>query len=444
MIRLVSKARVIGLITSAALIFSVFVVLPGMGADEGKDKDGLYRPLGLFTEVLTLVKSNYVESVDTKPLFAGAYSGLTEAMDPFSEYVPPEKMAAFSAAQAAKEKKEAVDTGIVLARKFGYPVVVAAIAGSPAAAAGVQSDDVLEKIDGQPTRGMAIWEVEAKLAGKPGGRVSLTVVREGKPRHRTFDVVRASWAPKAPWAARVEGETVLTIPSFSPGTTEALKAILAPLDRTKPLILDLRSNAWGSFDEAARSAALFVAPGPLGELKGRKIESKAFSAGPGERVHESRLVLLMDSGTAGPAELFASALRDAAAKEAGIRVAALPKDATRMVATANDGSEVPVEDEPAPSSPMDNKSPVRLVGEPTVGMGFTSQIVKLASGGALRISVGKIHTVSGRVLSPKGIAPDDRVYPLPQDDGAGSKAPADMIMQRGLKILSEQRSKSAA
>jgi carboxyl-terminal processing protease len=443
MIRPVSKTRVIGLIASAALIVSVFIVLPGMGADENKDKDGLYRPLGLFTEVLTLVKSNYVEPVEMKPLFTGAYAGMTEAMDPFSEYVPPEKMAAFTAAQASREKKEAIEPGIVLARKFGYPVVVAAVAGSPAAAAGVQSDDVIEKIDGQSTRGLALWEIDAKLAGKPGGRVTLTIVREGKPRHRTAEILRASWTPKAPWTSRVEGETVLTIPSFAPGTAEAVKAILGPLDRTKPLILDLRSSAYGSFDEAARCAALFVAPGPLGELKGRKIEPRTFKAEPGERLHDSRLVLLVDSGTAGPAELFASAVRDAAAKEAGVKMTANGEPAKREPEDFDDARA----EQPAPESPIKeqdkSRMAVRLVGEPTVGMGFTAQIVKLASGGALRISVGKIHTVTGRELSPRGLAPDDRVYPLPQDDTTG-KAPPDLIMQRGLKILSEQLSKSAA
>jgi carboxyl-terminal processing protease len=440
----VSRTRALGLIASVALIFGVFVVLPGMGADEGKD--GLYRPLSLFTEVLTLVKSNYVESVDMKPLFAGAYSGMTEAMDPFSEYVPPEKMAAFNAAQSAKEKKEALDTGIVLARKFGYPVVVAAIVGSPAAAAGVQSDDVVERIDGQPTRGMALWEVDAKLAGKPGGRVTLTIVREGKPRHRTFDIVRGSWTPQAPSASRVEGETVVKIPSFTPGTAEALKALLAPLDRTRPLILDLRSSALGTFDEAARCAALFVPPGPLGELKGRKIEPRTFRAEPGERVHENRLVLLVDSGTAGPAELFASAVRDAAAREAGVKAVANGDAPKRELDDSDDVSPVSP-DQPVPENAVKDQDKsrllVRIVGEPTVGMGFTAQIVRLGSGGALKISVGKIHTVAGRTLSPKGLAPDDRVYPLPQDDGS-AKAPADLIMQRGLKVISEQRSKSAA
>ena len=88
------------------------------------------------------------------------------------------------------------------------------------------------------------------------------------------------------------------------------------------------------------------------------------------------------------------------------------------------------------------KLAVRLVGEPTVGMGFTAQVVRLASGGSLKLSVGKIRTVAGKALCPKGLQPDDRVYHGP-DDAAGRLDP---ILQRGLKVLSESaiRAKAAA
>ncbi len=435
-----SKTRALSVAASAALLLALFVVLPGMGADE-KDKEGkeaLYRPLGLFTEVLGLVRSNYVEPTELKPLLGGSFSGMTEAMDPFSEYVPPDKMAAFSAFEAAKEKREILDTGIVLARRFGFPVVVAAVAGSPAAAAGVKSDDVIEKIDGALTRSMALWELESRLSGKAGGRVHLAVVREGKPRHRTLDIVRAGWTPAVPSAERIDGETVIRIPAFVPGTTAALKEILKPLDRTRPLVLDLRSSATGSFDEAARAAALFVPAGPLGELSGRRIETKTFRSEPGERVHESRLVLLVDSGTAGAAELFASAVRDAGTRDAGAK----PVIQDRKKPGTEDPDAPEVFDPGADASKAGEKMKlaVRLVGEPTVGMGFTAQVVKLASGGSLKLSVGKIRTVAGKALCPKGLQPDDRVYHGPDDAGGR----LDPILQRGLKVLSESASRAKA
>lgn len=435
-----SKSRVLGLVASASLLLALFVVLPGMGADErDKEKGGaLYRPLGLFTEVLGLVRSNYVEPVELKPLLSGAFSGMTEALDPFSEYVPPDKMAAFSAWEASREKKDVLDTGIVLARRFGFPVVVAAVEGSPAAAAGVRSDDVIEKVDGQLTRNVALWEIDAKLSGKAGGRVRLEVVREGKPRHRTIDIVRASWSPAAPSAQRVEGETVIRIPSFAPGAAAEIRKILAPLDRTHAVILDVRSNATGSYDEAARAAALFVSPGPLGELRGRRIAGRTFRAEPGERVHESRLVVLVDSGTAGAAELFASAVRDATVR-APATEAKIVRDDKVAKKDDEDAVEADLSRETAKGA---EKLAVRLVGETTVGMAFTAQVVKLSSGGSLRLSVGKVHTLSGKALCPKGLQPDDRVFHGAADEGAGKSDP---ILRRGIKVLGEAaRLKAAA
>jgi len=439
----VSRNRLVGIACSALLLLTLFVVLPGIGADE-KDKsarESLYRPLGLFTDVLSLVRANYVEEVETRPLLAGAFSGMAEAMDPFAEYVSPEKMAAYESYVAARSK-DLPELGIVLARRMNYPVVVAAIAGSPAEAAGVMSDDLVEKIDGRLARGLALWEVESLLAGKPGGRIRLAIVREGKPRRRTIDIVRASWSPSAPSGSRSGSETVVRIPAFGPGTAAAVKAILAPLDRTKPLVLDLRNNAWGSFDEAARTAALFTPSGPLGELKGRKIETKSFRAEPGERVHESRLVLILDSGSAGPAELFAAALQEALNKSGGAQ-ASSAKKAKSETEPPESGEEWPDEAAP-PSTPAAwNGKLVRIVGEPSMGMGFLQESVRLQSGGSLKLSVGKIRTVSGRALSPKGLVPDDRVYHVPPDE-TQSITPADPFLDRAVKVLAESRPKAAA
>ncbi len=428
-----TKTRALALLASAALILTVFVVLPGVGADEktNSSKDALYRPLGLFTEVLSLVRSNYVEPVELKPLLSGAFAGLTDAMDPFAEYIPPDRVANFNALRAAEEKGDVLDIGIVLARRFSYPVVVAATSGSPAAASGVKSDDIIEEIDGQPARSMAIWEVESKLAGKAGGRVRLTVVREGKPRRRTIDIVRSSWVPSAPFAVRAEGETIITISAFVPGTAAELKKILAPLDRTRPLLLDVRNNGIGSYDEAARCAALFVPAGPLGELRGRRIAAKSFRAEPGERVHAGHLVVLVDSGTAGPAEFFAAAVREAS----GARQTAIAsKEAEEDSSETGEEEEVP----PTPSA-----TPVRLVGEPTGGMGFMQRVIPLASGGSLKLSVGKFYGPAGRALSPKGLNPDDRVYQLPPEETPG-RPETDPFLKRGLKVLAELHGPLAA
>jgi len=431
----VTKSRLASFLGSLALLGTLFLVLPGLGADEKKEKggkDGLYRPLGLFAEVLSLVKGNYVEPVEVTPLLQGAFAGMTEAMDPFSEYVPPGRMAAFEAARAARGKADHVESGLVLARRGGYPVVVTAVPGSPAAVAGIRTDDVLEKVGGVSARGLALWEVEAALSGKPGGRASLLVVRDAKPRRQTVEIVRASWTPALPSAERVSGELVVRIPAFVPGTTDALAKLLAPLDRTKPLVLDLRGNARGEWDEAALAVSLLGPAGPVGDLKGRKVATRSWKAEPGRRVHEGGLVLLVDSGTGGPAELFVAALREAAAKEAGFDVAAAVRREERK-------AESGLDDDPgaAPAPAVEKgKLRVRVVGEPTFGMGITQEVVRLASGGALRITVGKVRTAAGRTLSPRGVAPDDRVFHVLPEEGEEGKLP-DPFLERALKVVTE-------
>ena len=429
-----TKSRLASFLGSLALLGTLFVVLPGLGADEKKDKgakDGLYQPLGLFTEVLSLVRGNYVEQVEVRPLMAGAFAGMTEAMDPFSEYVAPEKMAAFEAARAAREKADHVESGLVLARRAGYPVVVTAVPGSPAAAAGIRTDDLIEKVGDVSARSLALWEVEAALSGKPGGKGTVLVVREEKPRRRTFEIVRASWTPSLPTAERISGELVVKVPAFGAGTADALAKILEPLDRTKSIVLDLRGNAWGTWEEAARAAALLGPPGPIGELKGRKIETRSWSAEAGRRVHDGGLVLLVDSGTGGPAELFAAALREGAARELGVDVAAAARrdeKAAEAFAAEEPGA--------AAAAPDKSKLRVRVVGEPTFGMGLTQEVVRLASGGALRITVGKVRTAAGRSLSPRGLSPDDRVFHVLPEDGEAGKAP-DPFLERALKVVAE-------
>jgi carboxyl-terminal processing protease len=307
-------------------------------------------------------------------------------------------MAEFRAAERAFEKGEVIDPGVVLARRMGYPLVVTAVAGSPAAKAGLQSDDLIEKVGGKSIRQSALWEVRSRLSGKPGAKVELLIVRDGKPRHRTLTLTLHSWSPDRPVSERVSGETVIRIPDFAPGTAEALKSLLAPLDRTRSLILDLRGNATGSWDEAAKAAGFFVPPGRIAELKGRKVEGKSWTAAEGERIHESPVVLLIDSGTGGPAELFAGAVRE------------------------------------SEKETVKDRKKVRLVGEPTFGAGSVLEVIPLSSGGALRLSVAKVRTAGGKSLSPKGIEPDDRVYPMPSDEG---QKPEDLILQRGVKLLAE-------
>ena len=326
--RAVTKSRLASFLASLALLGTLFVVLPGLGADEKKEKggkDGLYRPLGLFTEVLSLVRGNYVEKVEVKPLLAGAFSGMTEAMDPFSEYVPPEKMAAFEAARAAREKADHVDSGLVLARRAGYPVVVTAVPGSPAAAAGIETDDLVEKVGGrlrpEPRplggRGGALGE-----AGRPGERPRRArgeaAAADPRDRPGVVDAV-APVGREGLGRARREGARLRGRDGRRPrGDPRPARPVEGP--RPRPPRERVRIVGRGR----PRRGALRPAR-PHRRAEGTEDRREELAAEAGQRVHQGSLVLLVDSGTGGPAELFAAALRESAAKELGIDVAAALK-----------------------------------------------------------------------------------------------------------------------
>ncbi len=438
-----TKSRIAPFLASLALLGTLFVVLPGLGADEKKDeggKDSLYRPLGLFTEVLSLVRGNYVEKVEVKPLLAGAFSGMTEAMDPFSEYVPPEKMAAFEAARAAREKADYVDSGLVLARRSGYPVVVTAVPGSPAALAGVETDDLVEKVGGVSARSLGLWEVEAALSGKPGGRANVLVVRESKPRRRTLrdrpgvvDAVAPVGGERL-GGARREGSGFRRRHGRRP-RRDSRPARPVQGHRHRPSRQRVRV--------VGRSRAVRGALRPSGpHRRAEGAEDRRRRAGARKPGSGFTRAVSSSSSTA------ARAVRPSSSPRRSARTRRRSWESTsrrRSSERKRRGTRCSrIRPPPAPVPSLDRKKlRVRVVGEPTFGMGLTQEVVRLASGGALKITVGKVRTAAGRSLSPRGLEPDDRVFHVQPEEGAEGKPP-DPFLERALKVVAELPASPAA
>src|SRR5881296_2244326 len=172
MVALMSTKKAVFLCTSAVLVLTL---IGGALFGQVTQKNNVFRYLSIFTEVFDLVRNNYVEQVTTDQLLDGAFSGVTDAVDEFSYYVPPAQMAAY---------KTFVDTedngiGVVVTKRFGYAYVISSVPGSPAAKAGIERGDFIEKIEGKPTQRMAVWQVRHALAAKT---VHLQVLRGGQTR----------------------------------------------------------------------------------------------------------------------------------------------------------------------------------------------------------------------------------------------------------------------
>lgn len=385
-----NRSRLLFVLASTAALF-LLTALKGPILAPGRDP--ATKALAIFTEVLNLTRNNYVEPVDVSTLLEGAYDGVTDAIDPFSYYVPPDKMARYRAFKAAR----ILDTGLVLGRRLGAPYVVASILGSPAEAAGLRSGDVILAVDGATTRNQSLWEIESRISGPEGTSVKVKILRGGEEHESEVTVARRAYEAAAVTARTEESIPVLRVPSFQKGAAARLREELEKLGPAgaAAVILDLRSCATGDVEEAVRAASFFVPAGTVAKLSGKKVPVREFSA-QGDRIWKGKTVLLVDDGTAGAAEVFAGALQD------------------RAGAT--------------------------MVGEPTAGMGISQKLIPMPSGGALFLTVAQYTTPSGTEFTGKGLKPTVRVDLFPEDSAQGR----DPILKRGIELAHEGPAKPAA
>src|SRR5438105_348740 len=242
-VKLMTKNKLAFLAVSSVLLISL---ITGALFGQANPKSNIYRYLSIFTEVYELVKSNYVEQVPSDQLMDGAFSGVTDAIDEFSYYVPPAQMAAYKNFSDVEDN----GVGLIVTKRFGYAFVIAPVAGSPAAKAGIERGDFIEKIDGQPTQKMAVWQIRNLLrSSKP---MRLQVLRGGQTKRDEFTIQQSSFHPLAITAQQFGRVAYIKVPYFEKGTAAQFKAALDAVRKndTRELIVDLRGNAGGDIDEA--------------------------------------------------------------------------------------------------------------------------------------------------------------------------------------------------
>src|SRR6185295_4367005 len=222
------------------------------------------------------------------------------AMDAFSQYVPAASVSRFLEAQKVGTSR----SGLHLAKQNGIAFVVAIDAGSPAAKGGFQIGDIVVEIAGKDTRRMPLFEIEEFLAGPVGTKVDLRLLRLGENHAASCEL--AEFTPPPPSLERVEGLPVLHVPSFGDRTAWNVRGLLTKDKPGDRLIVDLRGVAAGD-PEAAYAVARLFATGDLGALSGRKGPISTFT-GSDAPAWKGRMVVLVDRGTLGPAELLATVL----------------------------------------------------------------------------------------------------------------------------------------
>jgi carboxyl-terminal processing protease len=364
----------------------VFTLVGGINGVRASSSDGAYRQLQVYSEVLSRVRSEYVIEPNIPEVTDGALHGLLESLDANSSYLTADEYKDYKA-----HKTEAKgEIGAVVSKRFGYASVIAVIPGSPADKAGLQDTDILEAIEGKSTREISLAEVHNLLSGQPGSNVTIAVVRARRSEPQKMVITRDLIAIPAVTDKIVEeGIGEIHVDAFTKGKSEeiALKVKALQKSGAKKLILDLRNCAEGDESEGIATANLFLNHGTITYLQGQKYPREAFNADPAKAVTALPLVVLVNKGTAGPAEIVAAAVLENARGD--------------------------------------------VVGDKTFGDGSVQKLMELKDGSALILSIAKYYSPTGKAIQDTAVTPNVLAADVDEDaavpDEDENTVPADEV-----------------
>ncbi|NIJ07494.1 carboxyl-terminal processing protease [Sphingomonas vulcanisoli] len=357
----------VGLVAAMSLI-------PAISAGFAASDVDTYKELDQFMSIYERVKADYVDKVDDKTLIRGAIDGMLAALDPHSSYLDARDYVNLK----TQTEGNYGGLGLTVQAEDGVIKVVTASEDTPAYRAGIKSGDYITNIDGKLIYGSSLDEAVDKMRGAPGTQVRITIVRPG--RDKPFDVTltREIIELKAvKW--QVKGRVgVIDINSFSKATGPGVHAAIAGIEKTlggRPLgyVIDLRSNPGGLLDQAVEVSDTFLDHGEIVSQRGReKNDIERFFAHPGDEAHGLPVIVLVDAGTASAAEIVAGALQD--------------------------------------------QHRALIMGERSFGKGSVQTVMPLTDETALRLTIARYYTPSGRSVQENGIAPDVIVPQLNDPD----------------------------
>ena len=396
-------------IVSASTCLTVLLLI-GSVLGQSASPDDTYKHIGVFTDVVSRIKSEYVEEPDMKSVTLGALHGMLEAIDPFASYLNAEQYKDY----LKNRDSQRADVGLILSKKFGYVGVVGVAPGSPASKAGFSTGDMIETIKGIATRDMPLAYASLLLQGDPGSTVDLSVVRVQRPEPQTVKLTRAN-----PVQVPVDSQVLAgQVGYLKPGVLSSLtlRETAAEIEKlqkqgAQKLILDLRNCAIGTPQDGMAFANLFLNKGRITYLQGQRVPRQNFDADSTKAITNLPLVVLTNRGTADGAEIVAAAL-------------------------------------------MDNKR-AQLVGERTYGDASLRHALTMDDGAAIILSVAKYYSADGKSIQDNGVTPatlvaeaeptvdvDENGEPLPVQDQQQQPPPQkkiedDPMVKKALDLLAK-------
>ena len=365
------RFRVALLVTSVSVVL-LFAGLLTAGLDS---KESLFQALGNLAEVVHLVESEYVDELDADVLALSLDAGILESIDPWAAVMSDDQVEAYEQVFANPPAY-----GLGLSLRLGSAAVRFVFPGSPASDAGLESWEVIEKIDGVYTRGRPLWQMALDLADREsrGEIVTLTVMDRQVDQRRDVELVPREWNPVHATVETLDELRVLTVESLTGGSAAAIADLIAA---GAPDVVDLRGLVWGLESQAVQVADLFIAKGTIAAWKGREAGSAVIEA-TGDSGLGVPLVLI-NSETEGVGEVLASAFK-------------------------RSGSE--------------------LLGQPSLGHAPHMQIVRRGDLN-LWIPVGRWLGPDDEPIRGAGLVPDEEI-PVPDDEEEG-----DPVLDRAIEKL---------
>lgn len=371
-----NKAVKTGLILTFGFLTGVtLTITQGVMAERTNSQTQLTLPLAElqnFTNIFAKIKADYVEKVDDKTLLTHAIRGMLSGLDPHSSYLDAQQYQELRIGTTGQFGGLGIQVGM---DENGFVKVISPIDDTPAFRAGMESGDLIIKLDDKPIKGMTLDEAVKLMRGEPGSDIVLTVVRTGKDAPFNVTITRDIIKVKSVKSRMLEPSYgYVRISSFQSKTGSQLLDAIKKLtkENKKPLnglVLDLRNNPGGVLHAAAEVSDLFLSKGKIVYTEGRIDNSyMEFNAKPGDVLDGVPLIVLINGGSASASEIVAGALQD---HKRGI-----------------------------------------IVGTKSFGKGSVQTIQELPAGGAIKITTARYFTPSGRSIQAQGIEPDiklDRV-----------------------------------
>lgn len=350
----------------AAVIFGFIAGATTVSMVDAKSTDK-YEKLSLFTKVMHLLETTYVEEVDVKKLIYGGIKGMLQELDPHSAFLDPNDY---------KEMKESTTgefggVGIEITKKDNIITIISPIEDTPAWEAGLKSMDKIIKINDESTAEMELQAAVSRMRGSAGTKVKLTILREGKQKPLEFTIIRKIIKIVSVKSMMLPNDyAYIRISTFNESTVSDLKKALTKLEKSTKgkkmngILLDLRNNPGGLLDQAVGVSDMFLSSGIIVSVQGRDKDKKIIEyAKPNNLMSEAvPMVVLVNQASASAAEIVAGALQD-------------------------------------------NKRAV-VIGQKTFGKGSVQTLVELDDKSAIKYTIALYYTPSGKSIQAKGIEPD--------------------------------------